>query len=103
MGDFDGALAALAAISAESPNGEPGRQAQLDWIQTRGQNGDSQGALDAYREFAAAYPDDPRAPEALARAVDPARPPGRQRGRGTAAARPGAALPQQHTGPRRAL
>jgi peptidoglycan lytic transglycosylase len=68
-GDIAGALDALAAIGAESPNSEPGRQAQLDWVQTRGQNGDTQGALDAYREFAAAYPDDPRAPEALARAV----------------------------------
>ncbi|MFL5802139.1 MAG: transglycosylase SLT domain-containing protein [Roseiflexaceae bacterium] len=68
-GDIAGALAALAAVGAEAPNSEPGRQAQLDWIQTRGQNGDTQGALDAYREFAAAYPDDARAPEALARAV----------------------------------
>jgi peptidoglycan lytic transglycosylase len=68
-GDFTGTLDALAAIGAESPNSEPGRQAQLDWIQTKGQSGDTQGALDAYREFAAAYPDDPRAPEALARAA----------------------------------
>jgi soluble lytic murein transglycosylase len=68
-GDFAGALADLAAIGAESPNSEPGRQAQLDWIQTRGQSGDTSGAVEAYREFAAAYPDDPRAPEALSRAA----------------------------------
>ncbi|KPV46300.1 hypothetical protein SE17_43445, partial [Kouleothrix aurantiaca] len=65
--DFAGALDALAAISAESPNSEPGRQAQLDWVQTGGQNGDTQGAIDGYRQFAAAYPDDSRAPEALSR------------------------------------
>src|SRR5262249_31392223 len=68
-GDFTSTLDALDAIGAESPNSEPGRQAQLDWIQTKGQSGDTQGALDAYRQFAAAYPDDVRAPEALARAA----------------------------------
>ena len=68
-GDFAGALDALAAISAEAPNSPPGRQAQLDWVQTHGQNGDTQGAIDGYRQFAAAYPDDARAPEALSRAA----------------------------------
>jgi soluble lytic murein transglycosylase len=68
-GDSTGALADLAAIGAESPNSEPGRQAQLDWIQTKGQSGDTQAAIDAYREFASAYPDDRRAPEALRRAA----------------------------------
>jgi soluble lytic murein transglycosylase len=67
LGDFEGALAALAAIGAESPNSEPGRQAQLDWVQTRGQSGDIQAAIDGYREYAASYPDEPRAPEALSR------------------------------------
>jgi soluble lytic murein transglycosylase len=69
MGETATALEELAAISAESPNGEPGRQAQLDWVQTKGQGGDTQDAIDGYREFAGAYPDDPRAPEALSRAV----------------------------------
>src|SRR5262249_23918515 len=68
-GDFDGALADLAAIGAESPNSPSGRQAQLDWIQTKGQSGDSASAIEAYREFARAYPDDKRAPEALSRAA----------------------------------
>ncbi|HET9221398.1 MAG TPA: lytic transglycosylase, partial [Roseiflexaceae bacterium] len=68
-GEMAMALEELAAIGAESPNSEPGRQAQLDWVQTKGQDGDTQGAIDGYREFAAAYPDDPRAPEALSRAV----------------------------------
>ncbi|HNP85257.1 MAG TPA: transglycosylase SLT domain-containing protein [Kouleothrix sp.] len=68
-GDFTGALEQLAAIAAETPNSEPGRQAQLDWVQTRGQQGDTQAAIDGYREFATAYPDDPRAPEALSRAA----------------------------------
>ena len=65
--DFDGALADLAALAAEAPNSDPGRQAQLDWVQTRGQKGETQAAIDGYRQFAASYPDDPRAPEALAR------------------------------------
>jgi soluble lytic murein transglycosylase len=67
VGDIAGALDDLAAVGADSPNGEPGRQAQLDWVQTKGQAGDTQGAIDGYREFAAAYPDDPRTPEALRR------------------------------------
>lgn len=69
MGQTATALEELAAIGAESPNSEPGRQAQLDWIQTKGQGGDTQGAIAGYREFAGAYPDDPRAPEALSRAA----------------------------------
>ena len=68
-GDIDGALAELAAIGAESPNGPAGRQAQLDWVQTNGQNGDIAGAIAGYREFAQAYADDERAPEALSRAA----------------------------------
>jgi soluble lytic murein transglycosylase len=69
QGEIAGALDDLAAVGAEAPDSEPGRQAQLDWIQTRGQSGDTQGAIDGYREFAAAYPNDPRAPEALRRAA----------------------------------
>lgn len=68
-GDFAGALADLAAIGAESPSSAPGRQAQLDWVQTKGQSGDTAGAIAAYREFVRVYPDDPRAPEALSRAA----------------------------------
>lgn len=67
VGDFDAALAALAAISAPDPNDDTGRQAQLDWAQTCGQHGKTQAATDAYRAFAQAYPDDKRAPEALER------------------------------------
>ncbi|MBX0326087.1 transglycosylase SLT domain-containing protein [Oscillochloris sp. ZM17-4] len=69
QGDFPAALAALADAGALSPNGEAGRQAQLDWIQTLGQSGDAERASQAYQEYAAAYPDDPRAPEALDRAA----------------------------------
>ncbi|MDQ2997078.1 MAG: transglycosylase SLT domain-containing protein [Chloroflexota bacterium] len=68
-GDLAGALAALAAIGAESPNSPVGRQAQLDWVQTKGQNGEVDGAIAGYREFAGAYADDQRAPEALSRAA----------------------------------
>ena len=66
-GDFDTALAALAVIGAADPDGDTGRQAQLDWAQTRGQRGETQAAIDAYRAFAQAYPDDKRAAEALER------------------------------------
>lgn len=69
QGDFPGALAALAEAGALSPNGESGRQAQLDWVQTLGQSGETERAAQGYVEYAAAYPDDPRASEALARAA----------------------------------
>lgn len=69
IGQQDAALAELAAIAAATPDDEPGRQAQLDWIQTLGQRGDRARALQGYLEYAAAYPDDPRAPEALRRAA----------------------------------
>jgi soluble lytic murein transglycosylase len=68
-GDFAGALEDLAAIGAEAPNSASGRQAQLDWVQTKGQSGDTQAAIDGYRQFAEAYSDDARAPEALSRAA----------------------------------
>jgi soluble lytic murein transglycosylase len=67
--DFAGALAELAAVAAESPSSEAGRQAQLDWVQTQGQSGDIQAAITGYRAFADAYPADSRAPEALSRAA----------------------------------
>jgi soluble lytic murein transglycosylase len=65
--DYAACLAELAAIGAESPDSAAGRQAQLDWIQTRGQGGDVAEAIAAYREYVQAYPDDPRAPEAWRR------------------------------------
>ncbi|MCG8353211.1 MAG: transglycosylase SLT domain-containing protein [Chloroflexales bacterium] len=67
LGDFASALEALAAVSAASPNSQPGRQAQLDWVQTIGQSGDTLQAINGYRQYAATYGDDPRAPEALDR------------------------------------
>ncbi len=69
QGDFPAALAALAEAGALSPNAEAGRQAQLDWIQTLGQSGATEQAIQGYQEFAAAYPADERAPEALNRAI----------------------------------
>ncbi|MEN9934780.1 MAG: hypothetical protein RLZZ387_1359 [Chloroflexota bacterium] len=68
-GAYEAALAELAALSAADPASDTGRQAQLDWVQTVGQSGDVGRAIAGYREFATAYPDDPRAPEALARVV----------------------------------
>jgi soluble lytic murein transglycosylase len=68
-GDFAGALEELAAIGAEAPNSTAGRQAQLDWVQTRGQSGDTQAAINGYRQFAEAYSGDVNAPEALSRAA----------------------------------
>ncbi len=68
-GDMPGALAALAEAGALGPDSEPGRQAQLDRVQTAGQAGDVEGAIQGYLEYAAAYPDDPRAPVALDRVV----------------------------------
>lgn len=69
QGDFPGALTALAEAAARDPDGEAGREAQLAWVQTRGQNGETAAAIQGYLEYAAAYPDDPRAPIALDRVV----------------------------------
>jgi soluble lytic murein transglycosylase len=69
LGDFPTSLADLSAAGTADPNGAAGRQAQLDWIQTLGQSGDAERASAAYQEFAAAYSDDSRAPEALDRAA----------------------------------
>jgi soluble lytic murein transglycosylase len=69
LGDFAGASSELVAVSAAAPNSDVGLQAQLDFIQTRGQSGDTQAAIDGYREFAVLHPNDERAPEALSRAA----------------------------------
>ena len=67
IGDYPAALNELAAAGAADPNNISGREAQLDWVQTLGQSGETAQAAAAYRQFAEAYPDDPQAPEALAR------------------------------------
>jgi soluble lytic murein transglycosylase len=64
------ALDELAAVGAAAPDGEVGRQAQLDWAQTLGQSGATEQAIAAYREFAGAYAQDARAPEALRRVAE---------------------------------
>ena len=67
--DFPAALAALAEAAAASPNGTHGRQAQFDWVQTLGQSGQTERAIQGYAEFASAYPDDALVPVALDRVV----------------------------------
>lgn len=69
LDNFPDALHELTLVGAISPDGEVGRQAQLDWIQTLGQSGETVRAANAYREYATTYPDDSRAPEALDRAA----------------------------------
>ena len=69
LGDFAGASSELVAVSTAAPNSEVGLQAQLDFVQTRGQSGDTQAAIDGYRGFAKLHPTDKRAPEALSRAA----------------------------------
>lgn len=70
QGHFSTALAALAeVVQAATTESEPGRQARLDWIQTWGQSGETRAAADAYRDYAATFPHDPRAPVALDRAA----------------------------------
>ncbi|MCS6887494.1 MAG: lytic transglycosylase domain-containing protein [Chloroflexus sp.] len=69
LGDFAGALADLAAARDRDPNSDAGRQAALDWIQTYGQSGMVAEAAALYRQYAAEWPDDPRAPVALDRAA----------------------------------
>lgn len=68
-GDYDQALNELAAVQAAAPDQEIGLQARLDWVQTRGQRGETDAAIAGYRDYAADHPDDPRAPEALWRAA----------------------------------
>lgn len=69
LGLFPQALESLAAIGNASPDSEVGRQARLDWVQTLGQSGQTEAAARAYEQYAATYPDDPRAPVALDRAA----------------------------------
>ncbi len=69
LGQFPEAIDALAAVGSARPDSEPGRQALLDWVQTIGQSGETQEAADRYRDYAASYPEDPRAPIALDRAA----------------------------------
>ncbi len=69
QGDFAGAIAGLADAAALAPDLNEGRQARLDLVQTIGQSGETEQAIAGYTEFAAGYPDDPRAPVALDRAA----------------------------------
>lgn len=68
--NLQGALDGLAAIVAEAPDSTPGRQAQLDWVQTTGWSGQVEQAIAGYRQFAERYNGDPLAAEALSRAAE---------------------------------
>lgn len=68
QGNVDAALEALGALS-QSNQGAVSRQAELDYVQTVGQSGNTDWAIDGYRRFAANFPEDPLAPEALWRVV----------------------------------
>jgi soluble lytic murein transglycosylase len=68
--DRAAAVAALDQILAEAdPASDLARQVRLDRIQTIGQQGDLPAAIAGYQAYAAEFPDDPRAPEALRRAA----------------------------------
>jgi soluble lytic murein transglycosylase len=67
LGDYQQSAAELLALADQQPDTRTGRQARLDAIQTWGQAGDIQGAIDGYKAFANRFPDDPLAPEALRR------------------------------------
>ncbi|WP_298818868.1 transglycosylase SLT domain-containing protein [Chloroflexus sp.] len=69
LGDFSGALADLAAARDDDAGSDTSRQAALDWIQTYGQSGATAEAAALYRQYAADFPTDPRAPVALDRAA----------------------------------
>ncbi|MGQ9827416.1 MAG: transglycosylase SLT domain-containing protein [Roseiflexus sp.] len=69
LGDFPAALAEFDAAIAVTGESDAGIQARLDRIQTVGQSGATEEAIQGYRAFAAAFPGDPRAPEALRRAA----------------------------------
>lgn len=73
-GDFEQALGELGALAGDQPATAEQRQAQVDYIQTVGQSGNRPWAVDAYRRFAASFPQDPLAPEALWRAIQLQRP-----------------------------
>jgi len=69
LGNFAAALEGFDAAIAAAGGGDAGIQARLDRIQTVGQSGATETAIQGYRDFAAALPEDPRAPEALRRAA----------------------------------
>ncbi|MGB9754402.1 transglycosylase SLT domain-containing protein [Roseiflexus castenholzii] len=69
LGNFTAALEGFDAAIAAAGESDAGVQARLDQIQTVGQSGATESAIQGYRDFAAAWPDDPRAPEALRRAA----------------------------------
>ncbi|MFQ3632853.1 transglycosylase SLT domain-containing protein [Roseiflexus sp.] len=69
LGNFAAALEGLDAAIAAAGESDAGIQARLDRIQTVGQSGATEAAIQGYRDFAAALPEDPRAPEALRRAA----------------------------------
>jgi soluble lytic murein transglycosylase len=69
LGNVTAALEGFDAAIAAAGESDAGIQARLDRIQTVGQSGATEAAIQGYRDFAAALPDDPRAPEALRRAA----------------------------------
>ncbi|MDW8148847.1 MAG: transglycosylase SLT domain-containing protein [Roseiflexaceae bacterium] len=69
LGNFAAALEGFDAAIAAAGESDAGIQARLDRIQTIGQSGATEAAIQGYRDFAAALPNDPRAPEALRRAA----------------------------------
>lgn len=69
LGDVPAALAGFDAAIATGGESDAGIQARLDRIQTVGQSGATEAAIQGYRDFAATFPDDSRAPEALRRAA----------------------------------
>ena len=68
-GSLDEALAELRALATGASEWSGKRQAELDATQTLGHTGDIAGAITGYRAFAASYPADALAPEALWRAI----------------------------------
>lgn len=68
-GDFSAALAGFDAALAAAGESDVARQAQLDRVQTVGQSGETETAIQGYRAFAETWSDDSRAPEALRRAA----------------------------------
>lgn len=69
LGNIPAALENFDTAIAIAGAGDAGIQARLDRIQTIGQSGATDAAIQGYRDFAAALPDDSRAPEALRRAA----------------------------------
>jgi soluble lytic murein transglycosylase len=69
LGDFPAALTGFDAAIAAAGESDAGIQARLDRIQTVGQSSATEAAIQGYRDFAATFPNDSRAPEALRRAA----------------------------------